>query len=217
MARIGGVLRRAWRSSWTSSLLFVALIVTSAGWIARLRPFAVVWGDVATWVAGVGTVLALMIAAGEFKRSSEEFQRSSELARLERQEAMVTQYLADAYLAVCKVAGTPGGFYTTDEVVGDLENAINAAELFGSTNVREEARKVIDECHRGNPSLELGSIKYALRDELRERLVLQPVTEKTTHLGFLTGPRFVRTKEAQALLEQHKHEIQALLAETGQP
>jgi hypothetical protein len=202
------VLVRAWRSRPTPFVLLLALLATMAGWISRLRPAAADWGDVATWIAGVGTILALVIAAAEFNRSSiqasKETQESSDRAQKERQESMATQYLADAYLAVCKVAGTSDTYFATDEVVGDLENAVNAAELFGSPKVRADAGALIDTFRANGGSYDFGPLKYALRDELRERLGFDPVEEETTHLVLMTGPRLARIARAKKLYEQHR-------------
>jgi hypothetical protein len=83
--------RVAWRSPVTQWLLLLAAIVSTTGWILRVRPIAPVWGNVAEWVGGLATALALLFAALQIRAAKEQRIAEEEhriAAELEHREAM---------------------------------------------------------------------------------------------------------------------------------
>jgi hypothetical protein len=83
--------RAAWHSPVTQWLLLLAAVVSTTGWILRVRPKAPVWGNIAEWVGGLATALALLFAAIQIREAKEQRiaeERHRVAAELEHREAM---------------------------------------------------------------------------------------------------------------------------------
>lgn len=84
-----------------------AAVIATYGWVADARPAAVVWGDVATWVTGVATTTALLVAAMELARSRKadaESRRSQARAIKEERDSVARAVGVSARLSF---AGVP--------------------------------------------------------------------------------------------------------------
>jgi len=83
--------RVAWQSPVTSWMLLLVAVVSTTGWMFRVRPIAPVWGNVAEWVGGLATALALLFAALQIRAAKEQRvaeERHRMDAELEHREAM---------------------------------------------------------------------------------------------------------------------------------